>query len=158
LVVKNGNIKAAEMLLGRGAELDDPDVSSKPLLLISKTAPSVEYDQADLPGHQSLGTTALHAAAELGNLAMMKLLVEYTHDSTDFMNLTDDHQRTPLYFACCEKEGECALYLLSMLLKHDIKDVNRIAYNGKTPLRKAAFRDTPRLSSNYYNSMTSELL
>jgi ankyrin repeat protein len=68
----------------------------------------------------------------------MKLLVEYPHDDCSFLNLTDDYQRTPLMWACCEDDEECALYLVDMLLKHDIPEINKVAFNGKTPLRKAA--------------------
>jgi hypothetical protein len=69
----------------------------------------------------------------------MKVLVEYPHDDCSFLNVTDDYQRSPLFYACCEDDEECALYLVDMLLKHNIPAINKVAFNGKTPLRKAAF-------------------
>jgi ankyrin repeat protein len=44
-----------------------------------------------------------------------------------------------LIYGCCENDKECTLYLVDVLLKHNVSAINKVAFNGKTPLRKAAF-------------------
>ena len=69
----------------------------------------------------------------------VKLLVEYPRHGCSFLNSSDDCQRSPLIYGCCENDKECTLYLVDVLLKHNISAINKVAFSGKTPLRKAAF-------------------
>lgn len=80
--------------------------------------------------------TALHIAAYQGHFDVVKLLVEKGANEND----PDHSGRTPFFFACQGGNTETARYLLDTLWQLEGSEINKVAKDGTTPLRKASVR------------------
>jgi len=136
------NKKMISLLLENGADCNIPDNDGNtPLikaadrdddslvqLLLNKGA------KPELHNNQKL--TALHLAASKKNLAMVNHLLA-SSSRENFINLTDDLGRTPLYMATEAKK----LKIVKLLLNHNA-DPNLSDTQGLTPLALATYANS----------------
>ncbi len=80
--------------------------------------------------------TALHAAAQRGNLELVKLLVGYGAD----INATDIRDQSPLIIATLNRNTEVVNYLLSLNVNLEIRDIRQMtAMDYERKIRNANF-------------------
>jgi ankyrin repeat protein len=97
---------------------------------------------AEVDDTNTWGRTALHAASWQGQEEAVTLLLEHGADP----NKVDEHNRTPLFFACLGSTASldaskvAADMLLTRLLRdgYNISQINMPTKSGRTPLREAA--------------------
>lgn len=92
----------------------------------------------DINDKTNYGRTALHLAAWKGEKDCVQLFLDYKADP----NIVDEHERTPLFFACLGKSEQTVGLLLQVLRQNDypVDKINQATKRGRTPLRQAASR------------------
>ncbi|MCP5469067.1 MAG: ankyrin repeat domain-containing protein [Chlamydiales bacterium] len=125
-------------------ELDDgkiiyvkSDFKIHPFLATALLINGARIDQQDMQGR-----SALHLAAEAGNVEAINFLVD--HEAN--VDIRDVNGRSPLMYACKSGGLECCKQLL--LAK---SDVNAKDNDGQTPLMFAVQKDQPEMVTHLIN-------
>jgi ankyrin repeat protein len=92
--------------------------------------------------------TALHIAAEIGHVDLVKLLMERKQK----MDVTDDRGCTPLYKARGAESDDAALYMID----YAKENINKIAKNGKTPLQNAAAKGHRKIVEAIFETLNRD--
>jgi ankyrin repeat protein len=93
---------------------------------------------ADTNWQQNRGAAAIHYAAKLGEKDCVDILLA----NGARPNITDKHNRTPLFSACRGESQETALFLFDLLLEKKVPfaEINMLTKRRRSPLREAANR------------------
>jgi ankyrin repeat protein len=135
---KEGDVARTKQLLDQGADINEPDGSGEPALLIASLAGHADVVALLLERGSNIeirnkgGLTALHAAAYGGHLDVVELLIVDGADVNDDKNF---YKMSPLHAAAEEGHADVVAYLLAH--KADIEAKER---NGYTPLTQAGWR------------------
>lgn len=140
---QNGFLTAVHLLVTAGVDLDALDnTQNTPLMLAIANLKNdvVKYlisVGASFTFKGMDGMTALHMAAERGNLTACELLVEASVDKRGYVNLIDDGGWTSLVWACENNHADVARYLLRKGADPTLRDLKQ-----NVALHWAAFSST----------------
>ncbi|KAI4459833.1 g9a isoform b [Holotrichia oblita] len=128
---KHGHLPAMHMLLVAGIELDLLDKDQNTPLMVAvlsfkndivkyliKAGANISFKGTD-------GMTALHLAAEWGNLESCELLVEAATNKQEYINCADDGGWTALVWACEHNHLNIVKYLLRKGADPSLRDLKQ---------------------------------
>nr|AFI99112.1 ankyrin repeat protein Diego [Clytia hemisphaerica] len=146
--VQNNHRDVVATMIRTGRVTDEPDKDQRTALMWAALKGHMNVLKVLLGGKNvninAVGInkqTALHMSCQTGNLECVQLLIQHKAD----VNMMDQQQHTPLFYACASGHGQIVTKLLQ---QDDQRNLHQCDLEGRTPLHYSAMVDRREIVNN----------